>query len=150
MTKRRSTSFLLAIGVVLAFTAGCGVTSTSDASGTIGDATAATDATTTTDAATTTTQAPDATTEPDSQPDRTIGTVSIPPDMLEPVREQLELGFKAAGLTDDQARCLADAYIEDFGTDLGAAADTATMLDLFTTCDISPSDLGGKGGPGGG
>ncbi|QXC62156.1 hypothetical protein KSP35_04925 [Aquihabitans sp. G128] len=109
--------------------------------------------TTTVDKGTDTTEAPDdtTTTAPEDETTTTAdkgsdSTVTIPSGMEETFKTQLESGFKAAGLTDEQAKCLADSYVKEFGTDVGSSSDYTKMLDLFTSCGVSPSDLGGLGG----
>ena len=60
------------------------------------------------------------------------------PDIM---RRSLVAGFKNSGMTDKQAGCLADAFIDEFGTDLSAATDAGKMQDLMAKCDIDPSTL---------
>lgn len=60
-------------------------------------------------------------------------------------KKSLVAGFSNMGLTKKQADCVADAYVEKFGTSPGASSDTSSMMGLFETCNVDPSDfkLGG-------
>lgn len=60
------------------------------------------------------------------------------------MRFGLETSLKQAGLTDEQASCMADAYIEEYGTDASAATDPAKLQPLMAGCDVKPSDLRGN------
>lgn len=148
---RRAT---IAIMAVVALTlAGCGV-SGSDASS---DATVpSAPATVTTPDGPATTEAPSDTTAADpSAPDSSPATTepstpgSLPGGVDEKsLRDSFIQGFEAAGLTKEQATCLANAYIDKVGVGTGATPDYSQILDLFGQCTIDPADLGG-GTPGG-
>lgn len=58
------------------------------------------------------------------------------------LRESLAAGFRASGLTDEQASCVADAFIEEFGMDSSAAADPSALEGLFAQCDVDPGSFG--------
>lgn len=154
MTKNARTLPALLVAALLALVAvGCGVESKSDAGGetptteatpTTDDETTTTveedETTTTEDEETTTTEEEDDTTTTTEADDTTIP--SIPDGFEDQFRDQLEIGFKSAGLDDTQAACLADAYVTEFGTDASQSTDFQAMLDLFTGCGIDPTDLG--------
>ena len=63
----------------------------------------------------------------------------------EVMRDALIQGLVSIGLTDEQATCLADGYIELGLTDVNASPDVTQMMDLFTECGISLEDLGNIG-----
>lgn len=87
--------------------------------------------------------ASDDTVAPD-EPDDEITVPDLPEGFDEDTfRDSLAMGFESAGLTEEQANCVADGYIEEFGTDAGSATDYTAMLDLFTACDVDLMDLGG-------
>ena len=126
---------LLALGAI-----GCGVKVADGAVTPISVAEAGSSTTLPSSATTTTqTEGPD-TTEPG---DSSSGS-RLPPEAKEAIREQLAIEFEAVGLTNKQATCLADAYVERFGTDISNANDVTELLDLLKGCKISISDLGGK------
>ncbi|MEZ5137715.1 MAG: hypothetical protein R2702_01185 [Acidimicrobiales bacterium] len=58
------------------------------------------------------------------------------------MRNSLAAGFRASGLTDDQADCVADAFVDEFGADASAAGDPSAMAGLFEDCGVDPADLG--------
>ena len=66
-----------------------------------------------------------------------------PPEAKEAIRQQLAIEFEAIGLNDKKATCLADAYVERFGTDISNANNVTELRDLLKSCKISISDLGG-------
>jgi hypothetical protein len=53
----------------------------------------------------------------------------------------LETAFEEAGMTADQASCVADGYVEKYGTDASAASDPQKMIALFQSCGVDPSTL---------
>ena len=65
----------------------------------------------------------------------------------EMIRDALIQGFQSAGMTAEQATCLADGYIDMGLTDPAAAAelDIMAMMDLFSQCGVSMEDLGNLG-----
>jgi hypothetical protein len=65
----------------------------------------------------------------------------------EMIRDALIQGFQQAGLTAEQATCLADGYIDMGLTDPAASADIdiMAMMDVFTQCGISMEDLANLG-----
>jgi len=145
---------LLAACAVALLLAGCGVKAQSDSSS---DTTLPkVDIPSTTSARTETTEGTTDTTEPEettttraSTPTTRSGSgTTLPAGLEDTFRDQLEQGFKTAGLTDAQAKCLADGYLEKYGTDVGSSSDTTKMLSLFTECGVTPSDLGGLGSGG--
>jgi hypothetical protein len=66
-------------------------------------------------------------------------------DMESGMKFGLETSLKNAGLTEEQASCVADAYVEEFGTDIAASQDASQMAPILEGCDVNPSDfsLGG-------
>ncbi|MDQ3462255.1 MAG: hypothetical protein M3471_04370, partial [Actinomycetota bacterium] len=55
----------------------------------------------------------------DTAPDDTLPNEmsTLPPSLdEEALRDQIALGFESAGLTPAQADCLADAYVDEYGT----------------------------------
>ena len=82
-----------------------------------------------------------ATTEPDD-----TSPPSLPPGVdEEQIKDQLATGFKTLGLNDKEAKCLADAYIREFGVTTGTP-DTTKIIDLFGECNIDPTKIGAGGG----
>lgn len=63
--------------------------------------------------------------------------------MEDGMKAGMEASFRNMGLTDDEASCLADAYIDEYGTDVGPAQDSDKLLPLLDACGLQPSDLGG-------
>jgi len=92
----------------------------------------------------------------DTGPDDTVADDTVPNEMStlppsldeEALKDQIALGFESAGLTPEQADCLADAYVDEYGTDTSAAGDFDAIFDILAGCDVSPTDLAG-GGAGG-
>ena len=64
-------------------------------------------------------------------------------DMNETMKNSLAAGLRASGLTDEQADCVAGAYVDTYGTDTSKASDPTALLGLFSTCGIDPTQLGG-------
>lgn len=58
------------------------------------------------------------------------------------LRTGLVAGFTSQGLTEDQATCLADAFLDAYGADVTAAADPDKLLPLLEQCDLTASDFG--------
>jgi hypothetical protein len=58
------------------------------------------------------------------------------------MRYGLESSFKNQGLSEEQASCLADAFIEEFGTDSTAMNDIEQLRPLMEGCDVSITDFG--------
>ena len=56
----------------------------------------------------------------------------------------MAIEFEAIELNDKKATCLADAYVERFGTDISNPNNVTELRDLLKSCKISISDLGGK------
>lgn len=142
---RRLYSVLL-IASVLSLTAGCGVKSNDAApSGIATDSVPDTSdplTTTTVEGSaqssdSTTTTSASSTTAPANRP-------STPGVDEQTIKDQLVAGFKTLGLTDKQAKCMADAYTRDFGTASGTP-DYSKILNLLSTCNIDPSKLGAGG-----
>ncbi len=95
------------------------------------------------------TTAPRSTTEPDD----TTTTTAAPgggATIDDQVRDALIEGFESAGLTNEQATCLADGYI-DLGlidpdnVDAAEDLDVMEMMTMFSQCGISLEDLGELG-----
>ena len=68
---------------------------------------------------------------------KTLGGGS-PEDVM---RRSLIVGFKSTGMTEKQASCMADAFVEQFGTDMSAATDAGKLQGLMQKCDVDPSKL---------
>ncbi len=62
--------------------------------------------------------------------------------MEDGIRLGLETSLKGAGLTDAQASCVADAVIEEYGSDPSALQDPAAMRPMLEDCDVDPDVLG--------
>lgn len=93
----------------------------------------------------------DTTTGPGGGPETTAPDEmsTLPPGFdEEALKEQIALGFESAGLTPEQADCLAEAYVDEYGTDTSAAGDFDAIFEILAGCDVSPTDLAG-GGDGG-
>ncbi|HRW39458.1 MAG: hypothetical protein KDB04_00930 [Acidimicrobiales bacterium] len=58
------------------------------------------------------------------------------------MRNSLAAGFRASGMSDEQADCVADGFIDEFGADASAAGDPSAMAGLFEDCGVDPADLG--------
>lgn len=89
------------------------------------------------------------TTSPVDETSTTAGTTTTSSDMtpstLDPsFRDGLVKGFVDAGLTEQQANCLADGYSSLGLTDPSSAAnfDPSKFVDLFDQCGVSPSQFG--------
>ncbi|MBK6858461.1 MAG: hypothetical protein IPG97_18390 [Microthrixaceae bacterium] len=61
------------------------------------------------------------------------------------MRDALIQGFTMMGLTQEQAECLADGYMEAGITDPNANVDVTQLMDVFTQCGVSMEDLGNLG-----
>jgi len=59
------------------------------------------------------------------------------------MRASLAAGLRASGLTDEQASCVADAFVAEFGADASSAGDPSVLTDLFAGCDVDPGLIGG-------
>jgi CRISPR/Cas system type I-B associated protein Csh2 (Cas7 group RAMP superfamily) len=46
----------------------------------------------------------------------------------------LQSSLEQQGLTEEQAQCVADGYVEQFGTDVSASQDPQKMVPLFESC----------------
>ena len=61
------------------------------------------------------------------------------------MEDGMKLGLKTslenAGLAEKDASCVADAYVDEFGTDVTAAQDPDKLAPLLKGCDVSPSEL---------
>lgn len=55
--------------------------------------------------------------------------------------KSLATGFQNMGLTDQQAECVAKAYVDEFGTDTSSSSDPGAMQQLFEQCDVNLSDI---------
>ncbi len=142
---RRSLAVLLVAATLALSAAGCGVKSTGSPSPTI-TVDQPTNTTNTTNPTNTTDLPGSRTTEtaPDTTPDSTDST--IPGSVQDQIREQMVTGFKTLGLNDKKARCLADAYIKEFGSGATANPDYSKILGLFSNCGIDPAEIGSGGG----
>lgn len=59
------------------------------------------------------------------------------------MQQSLAAGFRAAGLTDEQADCAAAAFVDEFGTDPSSAGDPTVLQSLFAQCGVDPNQIGG-------
>jgi hypothetical protein len=62
--------------------------------------------------------------------------------MEDGLRFGLEASLKNAGLTDKQAKCVADALIDKYGTDVSSFQDPNAMRPLLEGCDVDANALG--------
>src|SRR5690606_22320624 len=95
-----------------------------------------------------------ATTDPDDDTTTTAPATTAPTggggSEADTIRDALIQGFESAGLTSEQATCLADGYI-DLGLtdpenmDDAADLDVMEMMSMFSQCGISLEDLGELG-----
>lgn len=53
----------------------------------------------------------------------------------------LSTSLQNAGLSEEDADCVADAYISEYGTDISAAQDPDKLAPLLDTCGVDPADL---------
>lgn len=144
MTTRRTLLTVLVASFLALTTVGCGVEVSSDAGGASSDAQAVVP---TTEGGETGGGAEPA--EPTDAGPATSGpgdTSSLPPaGDAEQLKETIVAGFKSFGLSDAEANCLADAYLDEFGASAGATPEAREVFDLFAQCDIDPTSLGGGG-----
>lgn len=66
------------------------------------------------------------------------GITSLEDGMEFGMRSSLE----ASGLTEEEAACVASAYVDEFGTDVSAMQDPAKLRPLLEGCDVDPSSFG--------
>jgi len=160
VTLRCTLPALLVASLLSVVAAGCGVKASNDA----GSATANAEAVVPTtegrypgdDGGAQPAEPTDTTTGPGDGPATTSPDETVPNEMStlppsldeEALKDQIALGFESAGLTPEQADCLADAYVDEYGTDTSAAGDFDAIFDILAGCDVSPTDLAG-GGAGG-
>ena len=57
------------------------------------------------------------------------------------LKESLETGFKASGMTDEQASCVADGFISKYGVDVEAMLDAEKMGPIAEDCGVDPSKI---------
>ncbi len=57
------------------------------------------------------------------------------------MKESLKTGFKASGMTDEEASCVADAFIEKYGLDAAAMMDADKLASIAEGCDVDPSKI---------
>ena len=62
--------------------------------------------------------------------------------MEDGIKFGLEATLKDAGLTEEQAACVADGFVEQFGTDVTSSQDPDTMRQFFEDCGVDPDTLG--------
>ena len=62
--------------------------------------------------------------------------------MEDGVKFGLEASLKDLGLTDEEASCVADAFVEEYGTDVSAGQDLDKMRPIFEGCDVDPTQIG--------
>lgn len=75
--------------------------------------------------------------------DVTEGLAGDSGDPEDAFKNSLALGFQGAGLTEEQADCVAQGFVDEHGMDPSQAADPMALLSLFTQCDVDPNQLGG-------
>ena len=63
-------------------------------------------------------------------------------DPEETMRQSLKAGFVASGLTDEEATCVADAFVDEFGVDAASASDPSVLMGLFEDCGVDPNSFG--------
>ena len=59
----------------------------------------------------------------------------------EAIKKGIVTSMKNIGLDDEQANCVADAYVKKFGTDIAPSQDSTPINGLFEDCDVSASDV---------
>lgn len=64
-------------------------------------------------------------------------------DPDEAYKNSFAAGLKASGLSDSEADCVAEAFVEEFGVDPSKAADLSALTSLFTQCGVDPTKIGG-------
>lgn len=57
------------------------------------------------------------------------------------LKESLQAGFKVSGMTDEEASCVADAFIEKYGVDVEAMTDADKMASIAKDCGVDPSKI---------
>jgi hypothetical protein len=57
------------------------------------------------------------------------------------LKESLAAGFKTNGMTDEQATCVADAFVDEYGIDVESMTDPDKMLPLAEQCDVDVTDI---------
>lgn len=85
-----------------------------------------------------------------SEPGRTTstteadaGTTTSDSSIDSATRAALVEGFKTIGLTQNQATCMADSYIDLGLTDPEAQPDASSIFDILAKCNVSLTDLSG-------
>jgi hypothetical protein len=138
-TNRPVRTAALILGAALAL-AGCGVDSGTDA---VASSTTAAPATSTSAPRTT---APD-TTAGSTSPETTSTTApsgsstTLPGILGSQTYDEFVQGFVDSGLTKTQATCLADAFIQLYGSGDPSSFDTGALLSLYSGCGLSASDI---------
>lgn len=148
MNVARRTATLLVVLTVLALAStGCGVKSTNggnDAPGTTTETTAPAD---TTEPSEDTTEPSEDTTETtegqtDTTEDQTDTTF---PDIGESAKEDLVKLYTDMGLSEEQSRCLVDAFFDSATAGDLDPTDQSAIFDYLATCEIDITDFGGLG-----
>lgn len=60
------------------------------------------------------------------------------------MRNALVTSLTNGGLSKEQATCVADAYIDEYGTDATSIQDPKVIEELFTTCKVDKGSLPGN------
>ncbi len=57
------------------------------------------------------------------------------------LKESLATGFKASGMTDEEANCVADGFIQEYGVDVEAMLDADKMGPIADACGVDPTKI---------
>lgn len=57
--------------------------------------------------------------------------------MEDGVKAGMEASLRNAGLTDEQAACVADSFIDEFGADTGSLGDPSQLDQFFERCGVT-------------
>ncbi len=57
------------------------------------------------------------------------------------LKESLESGLKVSGLSDEEASCVADGFVSEYGVDVEAMIDPEKMGPIAEDCDVDPSKI---------
>jgi hypothetical protein len=63
-------------------------------------------------------------------------------DPEEAFETSMAAGLRSSGLSDDEADCVAAAYVDEFGMDPSGSSDPEALLPMFRSCGVDPSSLG--------
>ncbi len=57
------------------------------------------------------------------------------------MKESMKAGFENIGMTEEQADCVAGAFLDTYGADIASMQDPQKLQPLLEDCDVDPTDL---------